>query len=60
MKYMLVNKYGNRVIETDSEKKKNQLLEKGFHIYKTEQKAEKNTTVKRRKAAKKDAGKTED
>lgn len=59
MKYRLVNKYGNRVIETDSQRKKNQLLEKGFHIFKIQKKIEQTQAVKKRKAAKKDAGKTE-
>lgn len=31
-KYKLLNKWGNRVIFTDSEKEKNSLLDKGFRI----------------------------
>ena len=31
-KYKLVSKYGNEVVYTDSEREKNNLLEKGFHI----------------------------
>lgn len=31
-KYKLLNKWGNRVIFTDSDKEKNSLLDKGFRI----------------------------
>ena len=60
MKYKLANKYGNRVIETDSETKKDQLLQRGFHIYGTSPKVKQKPTAKRRKAVKKDEGQAAD
>ncbi len=62
MKYRLLSGYGNRVIYIDSEKEKNQLLDKGFYIDEKwqEEKVKQATTAKRRKAVKKDAGKTSD
>lgn len=60
MKYRLANKCGNRVIETDSEKNKDQLLQRGFHIYGEEKNIKQVPTAKRRKAVKKDARKTSD
>lgn len=32
MKYRLINEFGNRIVNTDNEIKKNRLLEKGFKI----------------------------
>ena len=57
-KYRLVNAYGNRVVYTNSEKEKNQLLKRGFYIH--EEKTNPTQTVKKRKAAKKNEGKVED
>lgn len=58
MKYRLVNKYGNAVYYTDSEKEKNQLLDRGFHIQEIEK--PNIPTAKKRKAVKTSDGKTED
>lgn len=59
MKYRLLSGYGNRVIYTDSEKEKNQLLDKGFYIDEKWQE-EKPAVPKKRKVAKKNEGKTSD
>jgi hypothetical protein len=32
MKYRLLNEFGNRVVNTNSEREKNSFLKKGFHI----------------------------
>lgn len=66
-KYKLISKYGNRVIYTNSEREKNNLLEKGFHIEK--QLTPKNTQATKTKTqysktkrseAKKNEGKVEE
>jgi hypothetical protein len=48
MKYRLLNEFGNRVIYTDSEREKNSLIEKGFHIDK-EIKPKENATAETKK-----------
>ncbi len=66
-KYRLLNKYGNRVIYTDSEREKNGLLKRGFHIDKQiipkNVQAENTKTEQpktRRKAVNKNEGKVKD
>ncbi len=55
-KYKLVSQYGNRVIYTDSEKEKTELIEKGYHIHNPEIKT--TQTAKKRGAVRKNEGKS--
>lgn len=59
-KYRLVNAYGNRVVYTNSEKEKDQLLKRGFYIQEAQPKVTAAPTAKKRKAVKKNEGKAED
>lgn len=58
-KYRLVSEYGNRVIYTDNEKEKNQLLERGFYIQNPDVSKTKAPTTKKRKAVSKNERKSE-
>lgn len=59
VKYKLINEETHSIWYTDNEKKKAELISKGYHIY--EDKAEvKAPTTKRRKAAKKNEGQIKD
>ncbi len=53
-KYKLINEITHSIIYTDSEKKKNRLLERGFHIYGAEKNIKQAPTAKRRKAVKRE------
>ena len=58
-KYKLINDSTREIWYTDNEKKKTELISKGYHIYEDGAKV-KAPTTKRRKAAKKNEGKVED
>lgn len=45
MKYRLINEFGNRIVNTDNEIKKNRLLEKGFKIDTKEEKPKRRKKV---------------
>lgn len=45
MKYRLINEFGNRIVNTDNEIKKNRLLEKGFKIDLKEEKPKRRKKV---------------
>jgi hypothetical protein len=59
-KYKLLNEDTHEIIYTLSEKKKDQLLEKGFHIYGENKMVKQAPGAKRRKAVKKNEGKPAD
>lgn len=58
-KYKMINDETHSIWYTNSEKEKDQLLKRGFHIQETAHKATATTTTKKRKAVKKDEGKSE-
>lgn len=60
-KYRLLNKWGNRVVYTNSETEKNILLDRGFHIdeeWKQTETHKPTPTAPKRKAVKKNEGQT--